>query len=217
MVHRRQETEASPDPRGSRPVDLPTGVEEPKPRARLPLDHQPTVVDRVVVLSTRRGELVIVMLPSHSSRAEVMDVDEAEVRAAGDAAAVLIAERDAPPGGAGQRAQLESAVRGDSPHQATGALRAEELGDGLGDRTHVGRLGGFGDAFGGGFAKAFVDTREPDHLRVAGRALQGRGRDLDRVRPRLTPSPIAACAHGQRNLVSRLGLVPPAQRDLKDV
>ncbi len=94
---------------------------------------------RVVVLSTQRGELVIVMASAHSPRAKVMDVDEAKVRTAGDAAAVLIAERDAPPGGRRQRAQLEATVRGDGAHQATGALRPEELGDGLGDRTHVGR------------------------------------------------------------------------------
>jgi len=78
---------------------------------------------RVVVLSTQRDELVIVMASAHSPRAEVMDVDEAKVRTAGDAAAVLIAERDAPPGGRRQRAQLEATLtRGDSP---------DEMGDNL--------------------------------------------------------------------------------------
>ena len=97
-------------------------------------------MDRVVVLRTERGELVVIVLSTHGPRAEVVHVDKAEVSAAGDAAAVVVAERDAPPRGLSQRLKLEAAVRRDRAHQPAGALRAEELGNGLGNRAHVGRF-----------------------------------------------------------------------------
>jgi len=95
-------------------------------------------VDRVVVLGAKQGELVIVMLPSQGARAEMVHVDEAEVAAARDAAAVVVAQGDALAGGLGQRPELEAAVRRDRAHKPAGPLRAEKLGDGLGDCAHVG-------------------------------------------------------------------------------
>ena len=82
-------------------------------------------MDRVVVLRAERGELVVVMLPSHGLGAEMMHVDEAEVPTAGDTAAVVIAERDAPPGGLGQRAELEATVGRDRAHEPAGAIAVE--------------------------------------------------------------------------------------------
>ena len=41
---------ASPDPRGSRPIQLPARVKESESRARLPFDRQPTVMHGIVVL-----------------------------------------------------------------------------------------------------------------------------------------------------------------------
>ncbi len=82
-------------------------------------------MDRVVVLSTKRGELVIVVPSTKRSRAEVVYVDKAEVPTARDTAAMTIAERDALSGGLGQRAQLEAAVRRHRTDQPAGALRAE--------------------------------------------------------------------------------------------
>ncbi len=82
-------------------------------------------MDRVVVLSRKRGELVIVMPSTNGSRAEVVYVDKAEVPAPRDTAAVIVAERDALSGGLGQRAQLEATVRRDRADQPAGTLRAE--------------------------------------------------------------------------------------------
>ena len=103
-------------------------------------------MNRVMVLGAEGGELVIVVLSAHGAGAEMVHVDEAEVAAARDAAAVVVAQGDALAGGLGQRPELEAAVRRDRAHKPAGPLRAEKLGDGLGDCAHVGRvLRGFGD------------------------------------------------------------------------
>jgi hypothetical protein len=98
-------------------------------------------MDRVVVLRAERGELVVVMHSAHGARTEMVHVDEAEVPAPRDAAAMIVAERDPLSRRLRHRAQLEATVRRDRADEAAGTLRAEQLGDGLRDRVHLGRAG----------------------------------------------------------------------------
>jgi hypothetical protein len=61
-------------------------------------------MNRVMVLGAEGGELVIVVLSAHGAGAEMVHVDEAEVSAARNAAATVVAERDALSGGRCHRA-----------------------------------------------------------------------------------------------------------------